>query len=101
MLTKLKQFKKKRRTYQCYLNQKERGLKPMEIPNNFIKFKSSELEIRKQNFFLSIVDGNPLGNYHLHPLGRGSFSQYSVKNKNNSTDTSHVFHYQTITHLYP
>ena len=51
MLTKLKQFKKKkRRTYQCYLNQKERGLKPMEIPNNFIKFKSSELEIRKQNF---------------------------------------------------
>ena len=29
MLTKLKQFKKKR-TYQCYLNQKERGLKAHE-----------------------------------------------------------------------
>ena len=27
-------------------------------------------------FFLFIVDGNPMGNYHLHPPGRDNFFQY-------------------------
>ena len=48
MLTKLKKKREKRLIN--VNSKKKRELKPMEIPNNFIKFKSSELEIRKQNF---------------------------------------------------
>ena len=33
------------------IQKKKEELKPMGIPNNLIKFKSSELETRKQDFF--------------------------------------------------
>ena len=44
----------------------------MILPN--LKFRTGNKETK---FFLSIVDGNPLGNYHLHPPGRDNFFQYS------------------------
>ena len=37
-----------------------------------LKFKIRNKETK---FFLFIVDGNPLGNYHLHPPGRDNFFQ--------------------------
>ena len=39
------------------------------------KLKVQKLGIKKQNFFLLIIDGDPLGNYHLHPPGRDNFFQ--------------------------
>ena len=37
-----------------------------------LKFKTWNKETK---FFLFIVDGDPLGNYHLHPTGRDNFFQ--------------------------
>ena len=37
-----------------------------------LKFK---IQNKEAKFFLFIVDGNPLGNYHLHPPGRDNFFQ--------------------------
>ena len=60
----------------------------MVLPKLKLKIRNKETK-----FFLFIVDGNPLGNYHLHPPGRDNFFQCPSQNQNNSTNANHIFYY--------